>query len=138
MSPRYYRKSAITELPGVEDTKRRLERFLKRLDTVPTQTLRSMVPALKEEIQSETPYKTGKLEESVYVRVARDKRRPGFRLGARAHAPGTGFDYAYIQHETEDFNHPIKGKAFFVEDPFNRAAERIIDEFRDKVKYWDN
>lgn len=132
---KYYRKSGITELPGVEMTKAKLRKFLKTVDTVPRNILEDEAEQTEMEAKQETPYKEGTLEDSVYVNVSRDKRRPGFRLGARAHDPNTGFDYAYIQHESPDFNHPIKGKAYYIEDPFVRAVKRIIARLKNEVKY---
>lgn len=49
------------------------------------------------------PLDTGKLQNSISVRVSRSNRYPG--LIAHASAKEAGFDYALIQEENEDYEH---------------------------------
>ena len=116
--------SSATRTRSVQDAKKDLTRFLRKLETVPTKILQEEAQRLKTEIIAETPYRTGKLESSVRVTVSRDKRRPGLNASASAKSP-SGYDYAGIQHENATYEHPIKGKAHFISDPFNRATKRI-------------
>lgn len=124
--------SSATSIKSVQDAKKQLQRFLRKLDTVPTQILQEEAQKLKAEIIAETPYETGKLEASVKVTVSRDKRRPGLNASASARSP-SGYNYAGIQHEREDFTHPIKGKAHFISDPFQRATQRIEKRMREEL-----
>lgn len=123
---------SVTSLKNVQDAKKRLTKFLKTLDTVPTQILEQESSKILAQAKQETPYKTGKLEDSVYVRVSRDKKRPGLVLGASARSKG--FNYAGIQHENTSFHHPIKGKAHYLRDPFNRGIRRIKRRLKQEVK----
>lgn len=116
--------SSATSTQSVQEAKRQLQRFLRKLETVPTQILQDEAQQLKAEIIAETPYKTGKLEASVKVTVSRDKKRPGINASASAISL-KGYNYAGIQHEREDYEHPIKGKAHYISDPFDRAIKRI-------------
>lgn len=116
--------SSATSQRSVQNAKKQLQGFLKKLDTLPTKIIQEEAVKLKAEIIAETPYDTGKLEASVRVSVSKDKRRPGLNASASARSP-QGYDYAGIQHEREDFNHPKKGKAHYISDPFKRATERI-------------
>ena len=118
------KESSATSQKSVQDARKELTKFLKTLDTVPTEILQEEARILYGEIIAETPYKDGKLERSVRVNVSRNKRAPGINASASARSP-QGYNYAGIQHENENFHHPIKGKANFIKDPFERCTERI-------------
>lgn len=118
------RGASATSQRSVQDAKKNLQQFLRKLDTVPTQVLTEERDTLYAEIIAEVPYDTGNLERSVKVSVARDKRRPGLNASAFAKSKA-GYDYAGIQHE-EYFWHPKLGaKDHFISDPFERAVRRI-------------
>lgn len=129
------RGSSATVTKSVQDAKKQLQKLLRKLDTVPTKILEEEAQTLKAEIIAETPYETGKLEASVRVRVAKDKKRPG--LNASASARSKGYNYAGIQHERTDFKHPVKGKAHYISDPFNRAIKRIDKRLREELDLSD-
>ena len=82
---------SATSTKSLQRAKKNLTKFLKELDTVPVQELEKSAQTIKAEAIAQTPYKTGKLEKSVYVRVSRDKRRPGLVAGASA--KDNGYDY---------------------------------------------
>ena len=127
------RGSSATRTQSVQDAKARLRSFLKQLDRVPTDILQEEASRLYGEIIAETPYLTGKLERSVKVFVAKDKRRPGINASASARS-ANGYNYAGIQHEEESFNHPVKGKAHFISEPFEQATARIIRKMNRRLK----
>lgn len=126
------RGSSATRQESVQEAKKKLRTFLKTLDTVPTEILQTEAPILYAEIISEVPYDTGKLERSVRVKVARDKRRPGINASASA-ISSRGYNYAGRQHEDENLNHPIKGKAHYISDPFERCIQRIQQQMEEKL-----
>lgn len=127
------RGASATSQRSVQDAKKHLQQFLRKLDTVPTKILQEEASVLYAEIIAEVPFKTGALERSVRVRVARDKKRPGINVSASARS-SRGYNYAGIQHEREDFKHSKPGaKDHFLSDPFERATERIKDKLRDKL-----
>lgn len=123
---------SATSVARVQAAKKRLTKFLKTLDTVPLEELEKTAQAIKVKAIDQTPYKTGKLEQSVYVRVSRDKRRPGLVAGASAKS--SGYDYAGIQHENTQYRHPIKGKAHYISDPFNQEVRNLKRRLRRKLK----
>lgn len=126
--------ASTTSQKSVQDAKKRLQKFIKSLDTVPTQILNEEAPILRSEIIAEVPYKTGKLESSVRVSVARDKRRPGLNASASALSK-SGYNYAGIQHENDEFRHTKPGaKAHFISDPLNRCIDRIQEKMRSRLK----
>ena len=119
------RGASATSQASVQAAKKRLQKYIKTLDTVPTDILREEAPVLHSEIIAEVPFDTGKLESSVRVTVARDKKRPGLNASASALSK-QGYNYAGIQHENEEFKHSKVGaKAHYISDPFDRCIERI-------------
>ena len=125
--------SSATSLKSVQDARKNLTKFLKMLDTIPQEELEESAQVIKAEAILAAPYKTGKLERSIYVRVSEDKKRPGIVAGASAKSP-TGYDYAGIQHENEHFEHPIKGQAHFISEPFNKEVENLKVRLKARLK----
>lgn len=127
------RGASATSQQSVQDAKKNLQRFLRKLDTIPTEILREERETLYAEIIAEVPYETGALERSVKVTVARDKKRPGLNASASARSK-RGYNYAGIQHEEESYHHPKEGaKDHYISDPFERATERIKEKMRDRL-----
>lgn len=117
------RGASATSQKSVQDARKNLTQFLKQLDKIPTKELENSAQRIKTEAISKVPYKTGKLERSIYVRVAKDKRRPGIVAGASARSK-SGYNYAGIQHENVNYQH-TKGQAHFISEPFNAEVKRL-------------
>lgn len=79
---------------------------------------------IQEDAKAITPVRTGKLQESVSVRVSKSARYPGIIASASAKST-RGFDYALIQEENENFSHEDPGQAHYLSQPFYR----ILDDF---------
>ena len=126
------RVSRVT-VSGLNEASKHLTKFLRTVETVPTQILLEEAPRIEETAKIRTPEKTGKLKESVKVRVSRDKRRPG--LYAQASAINRGYNYALIQHENLSYNHPNGGQAKFLESAFVEGVERIERRIEQEVRY---
>ena len=126
------RVSRVT-VSGLSEASKHLTKFLRTVETVPTQILLEEAPRIEETAKVRTPEKTGKLKESVKVRVNRDKRRPG--LYAQASATNRGYNYALIQHENLSYNHPNGGQAKFLESAFVEGVERIERRIEQEVRY---
>jgi hypothetical protein len=124
--------ASATSTKSVQDARKNLTKFLKQLDTVPSEELERSAQRIKQDAIAKVPYKTGKLERSIYVRVAKDKRRPGLVAGASARSPG-GYNYAGIQHENENYIH-TKGQAHFISEPFNDEVKRLKRRIRRRLK----
>lgn len=128
------RGGSATSRQSVQDAKKKLQKFLRKLDTIPTEILQEEATTLYSEIITEVPYETGALERSVKVRVARDKRRPGINASASARSK-SGYNYAGIQHEESSFQHSKLGaKDHFISDPFNRSIKRITRKMRRRLR----
>ena len=127
--------SAITQ-QSVQAAKKNLQKFLRSLERIPTEILQEEAPKLYSEVIAEVPYKTGALERSVKVRVAKDKRRPGLIASASARSK-KGYNYAGIQHEQEFHHSKVGAKDHFISDPFERATERIKIKIRKRLKVGD-
>lgn len=127
------RGASATSQKSVQEAKKNLQKFLRKLDTVPTAILEEESEILYAEIIAEVPYKTGALERSVKVSVARDKKRPGLNASASARSK-QGYNYAGIQHEEKSFKHAKAGaKDHYISDPFARAMERIKEKMRSQL-----
>ena len=123
---------SATSLKSVKDAKKKLIKFLKILETVPQEELEKTAEKIYDEAVAQVPYKTGKLENSIYVRVSKSKSKPGLVTGASAREHG--YNYAGIQHENEDYIHPIKGKAHYISDPFNKEVKLMQRRIRRKLR----
>lgn len=123
---------SATSQQSVQKAIKDLTKFLKKVETVPLEELEQSAQTIKAEAIALTPYKTGKLERSVYTIVSKDKRRPGLRAGASAISEN-GYNYAGIQHENEEFEHPIKGQAHFISEPFEREVAALQERIRRKL-----
>lgn len=126
-------KSA-TSTASVQGAIKDLTKFLKRVETVPLLELQKSKRNIYTKAVALTPYETGKLERSVYVMVSGDKRRPGLRAGASAISK-RGYNYAGIQHENEDFEHPIKGTDHYISGPFNEEVEDLARRIERKMQW---
>lgn len=123
---------SATSRQSVQNARKNLTKFLKTLDTVPVEEIEKSAQKIKAEAIAQTPYETGKLEDSVYVRVSRDKKRPGLVAGASA--KDSGYDYSGIQHEETSYEHPIKGKAHYISDPFNKEVANLKRRLKRRLK----
>ena len=124
---------SATSQQSVQNAIKDLTRFIKKLDSVPARELSESASIMKAEMIAQTPYKTGKLEQSVYVTVSKSRDKPGLRAGASAKS-ASGYNYAGIQHENVDFEHPIKGKAFYIRDPFIAETAKLKERLREELK----
>ena len=126
------RGASATSQKSVQDARKKLTDFIKKLDTVPIEELEKSAQRIKTDAIAKVPYKTGKLERSIYVRVAKDKKRPGIVAGASARSKD-GYNYAGIQHENENYSH-TKGQAHFISEPFNAEVKRLKRRIRRRLK----
>lgn len=129
------RGASATSQKSVQDARNNLRAFIKKLDTVPTEELEKAAKRIKTDAIAKVPYKTGKLERAIYVRVSKDKQRPGLVAGASAKSK-SGYDYAGIQHENENYHH-TKGQAHFISEPFNAEVKRLKQRIRRRLKIND-
>lgn len=125
--------SSATSQKSVQKSIRNLEAFLKTLDTVPNEELEKAAANMYPNMIAQVPYKTGKLERSIRVRVSKDKKRPGLRASASARST-SGYNYAGIQHENTEFHHPIKGKDHFISDPFDKEIRNMKARIKRRLK----
>lgn len=126
-------RASRATIEGLKEASDKLIRFLKTLETAPTQIMLQEAPRIQAVAKVRTPIKSGKLRQSVTVRVSRDKRRPG--MYAQASASHKGYGYAYVQHENEEFKHPRGGQAFYLQTAFEEGVNRIIQRLESEVRY---
>lgn len=124
--------SSATNTRSVQNARAKLTKYLKQIDGITTAELEKVARDIKADAIAQTPYRTGKLEASVYVKVSKSKRTPGIVAGASARSEG--YNYAGIQHENTKFYHPIKGKAHFISDPFNLHVRKLKATLKRKLR----
>lgn len=128
--------ASATSQESVQNARKNLTKFVKTLDTVPTEELERSAQTIKASAIAKVPYNTGKLEHAIYVRVAKDKRRPGIVAGASARS-SKGYNYAGIQHENESYHHD-KGQSHFISEPFDEEVEKLKKRIRRRLKIHDS
>ena len=114
------------------NAQKRLRKYLKTLDTVPMHELERAATQMYPKMVAQTPYKTGKLERSVYTKVTGRGKKAMITAGASA-TSGT-YDYAAIQHEETSYSHPVKGKAYYIRDPWNQEIRNMKRRIARKLK----
>ena len=127
------RGRSATSTASVQRAIGNLKKFLNTLETVPNEELDKTAAAIKAKAIAQAPYKTGQLERSIYVKATHTKGHQGIRAGASAKSE-TGYDYAGIQHENTTFNHPVKGKAHYISDPFKQEVYNMKRRIRRRLK----
>ena len=115
--------SSATATKSVRAAKKKLQEFIRTCETYPHEAIRAEVPIILAEAKARTPYKSGKLQASVYVRPSKDMKRK-FGIVAGASASHDGYNYAGIQHENTEFKHTI-GADHYISVPYERGIHRI-------------
>lgn len=123
---------SATSSESVQEAKKKLIKFLRTVEQVPSAILAEEASIIEAQAKAQTPVDTGRLKDSVYVRVSKSKTRPGLNAGASAREHG--YNYAGIQHDNTSYRHTV-GKDHFVSDPFEDGIRRIIDRFDREVTY---
>lgn len=88
--------------------------------------LQNIAEEVQVEAETLVPLETGKLQHSIDVHVSKSTRYPGIIAHATAKNKNrTGFDYALIQEENEDYVHTESGRmAHYMGGPFARAVSQ--------------
>lgn len=123
----------MSSIKSVDRAIRNLNKFLDSLETVPNEELDRTAAQIKTKAIAQTPYRTGALERSVYVDVVKGDTHQTIVAGASARSE-RGYDYAGIQHENTTFNHPVKGKAHYISDPFKQEVYNMKRRIRRRLK----
>lgn len=123
----------MSNIKSIDRAIRNLNKFLNSLESVPSEELDRTASQIKAKAIAQTPYRTGVLERSVYVDVVKDSTQQTIIAGASAKS-GRGYDYAGIQHENTTFNHPVKGKAHYISDPFKQEVYNMKRRIRRRLK----
>lgn len=111
----------------ITQLRRELKHLVRNLNDDFYETLMQVyIPQMMADIQEEVPEETGALAESINVQGRNLKKGFSVTVSARVYNPKTGYNYAYIQHENEEYSHEKVGaKAHYIEDPFIRMIEDI-------------
>lgn len=122
----------------------------KKAQTAALEALRVGAEAILTEAINEAPVETGTLRRSgtvtvgyvpdsgaVYAAASSRSMRDAFRNEkGKEQAVYISFNtpYARRQHEEIGYNHPLGGKAKYLEDPFNRNKSKVLKYVETHVK----
>ena len=124
----------ISSLKSITDAKKSLQKFIRDVQIVTAQELETFRVNVETEAKAQVPIgETGRLQDSIKVRVSRSKTKPGVNITALARSPESGYNYAPIQHEREDFEH-TRGKWHYLSDPFNQELKKFKARIRRRLK----
>lgn len=121
---------------SVKSAKAYLTNMLRNSQKIPRKIMREEAVQLKADIIAITPYKTGRLRESVRVNTQKIGHVVTLHATASARDPETGFQYAGFQHEHEFRHYTTPGtRGHYISDPFwdtvIRIQERLAEEITD-------
>lgn len=118
---------------GVQKAQERLKKFYKKVNTIPQEELEVAAKNIYHEAVAMVPYKTHRLEKSIYVTVSKVPNKQVLNANARAYAPGTSYDYAAIQHDV-NFVHKNGRSWHYLSVPFNREITAMQKRIRERLK----
>ena len=133
------------------NNKWRIKEAVKIAEEAGLKALRTGAEAILTEAIDETPIDTGTLRRSGTVTVGalpdgaqvyeaaesgRDMKDafPGPEGKEKAVYISFNTPYARRQHEELGYNHPLGGKAKYLEDPFNRNKDKVLKRAANQVK----
>lgn len=122
-------RATVRNLDSVRETIKHLETFLKKVPQIQKEELQATATEIIAQMEEEVPEDTGRLLEGLYVHIT----KRGLTAGANAHDPRSGYNYAVIQHENEEFFHD-KGKPFYVSQPFVEGVARLVKNINRRFK----
>lgn len=123
----------ISTLKSITDAKKGLQQFIREVQVVTAQELETFRVNVETEAKAQVPFQTGRLQESIKVRVSRSKTKPGVNITALARDPESHYNYAPIQHERPDFQHDV-GKWHYLSDPYNQEVRRFKARIKRRLK----
>lgn len=123
----------ISTLKSITDAKKGLQQFIREVRVVTAQELETFRVNVETEAKAQVPIETGRLHDSIKVRISRSKSKPGVNITALARDPNTGYNYAPIQHERPDFKHTV-GKWHYLSDPYKQEVRRFKARIKRRLK----
>ena len=129
----------INRAVGLKEIKDDLRQQLKDHHKRTSQELEDAADYIYSKAISLVPVDTGELQDSIQVDISLSPRYPGIIAIATAKNIYTGYDYALIQEENEDYAHGEKkvdettGLEYEEED---RMAHYLGGPFAREISYW--
>lgn len=101
----------------------------KKLDTNMYNSLISAGLTVKDKTTPYVPLDKGYLEDSYEQRIYTQSSSISLDLGyhVKSNPYSRGYDYSYVQHEREDFHHPKRGTAKYLDKGIRDSKEKVYD-----------
>ena len=122
------RRLKINSSLGLKEVKQDLRNFLRERRTLMVDKMEDLADQIYGEAQALVPYDTWELQSSIEVNVSHSPRYPGIIATASAQNVNTGYDYALIQEENEEYKHAPGRQAHYLRDPFRKAVDEFFKE----------
>lgn len=116
----------INKSEGLRQIKNDLRNMLKEHRTMALTEMENLADEIYGKAQSLVPYDTWELQSSIQVDVSHSPRYPGIIATASAKNVKTGYDYALIQEENEDYKHKPGRQAHYLAQPFGEAVQEFF------------
>ena len=104
----------------------RLKRFIAEVPKIVGEEIIELMVRVQRNACNRAPLDTGRLRKGISVTST---RRDTFRISIHAKNPKTGYDYALIQHNNPEYEHPV-GEYLFV----TKAMKEELDLFERRVR----
>ena len=124
-------KVAEVEVTGLAETLALLQAVNKKVIPATMEALYAEAQAILAQSRDEVPFRYGALSGSGMVH---QPYSVGSKVGIEISYGGAAVDYAFIQHENEDFKHAEGRKPFYLKDPVDDARLRLAENIAARVK----
>lgn len=115
----------VSEWSGFDALAAALNRLAERARAAGDAAMAENAEGLRDDAAQLTPVEAGELRDAAAVRrVAEEEYEVGY----------WGLDYAVVQHERLDYEHPNGGQAKFLEGPFVENRERYVAQVADALR----
>jgi len=124
-------KVAEVEVTGLAEAMALLQVGAKKVIPATMEALYAEAQIVLAQSRDEVPFRFGALSGSGMVH---QPYSVGSKVGVEISYGGAAVDYAFIQHENEDFEHAPGRKAFYLRDPVDDASVRLAGNISARVK----
>ena len=114
------------KLSGSQVQRDRLKRFIAEVPKILGEETNELMVRVQRNACNRAPLDTGRLRKGISVTST---QRGTFRVSIHAENPKTGYDYALIQHNNPEYEHPV-GEYLFV----TKAMKEELDLFERRVR----
>jgi len=118
-------------IKGIKNVERTLKRIARATAAEMPSALYEAGEGIMRQSKEIVPVKTSALKNSGRVH---DPETRGGSIRVQLSYGGAASDYAIVQHERTDYNHPGQGEPKYLQRPLNEARTKLARQLGDKAK----